>query len=249
MRLCLLLFFVSAVLPVFGQNRPADVAASFGACANCHGVPDSRVSADNLWIRRIASTACVMPLAPKSNKKRHALMKFLRGTTPQRPLLENAARAPRKGEGQVRVPFARGVVLLVPVDKSSGQSVRLAWNPKSNSKSKSKSLRSIAAGKYQVRNYKIQRLDENGEEWQLWASGQGRTVDIIAGKTAILNIDTGVELKTTIRARRNKVRLGVSVMGDRGMGATVIHKKERVSARCSLDSAEKSNVKSDMAYG
>ena len=247
MRLCLLLFFVSAVLPVFGQNRPTDVTASFGACANCHGVPDSRVSSDNLWISRIASTACVMPLAPKSNKKRHALMKFLRGTTPQRPLLENSARAPRKGEGQVRVPFARGVVLLVPVGKSMGQSVRLAWDPKS--KSDSKSLRSIAAGKYQVRNYKIQLLDENGEEWQLWASGQGRTVEVVAGKTAILNIDTGVEVKTTIRARRNKVRLGVAVKGDRGMGATVIHKKERVSARCSLESAEKSNVKSDMAYG
>ncbi len=238
LALCLLISGLTAL----GQNGRVDRAVGFRGCANCHGIPDSGLASDELWIKRIATTACVTPAPPSSNGMRKELMDYLRSKNLRRPQLESQSRTPTRNEGQLSVSFDQGILLLMPVDKSGPNPVRLVWG-----KTDKDAKRTLAAGKYQVQNYKIRRQGKNGKKWELWASGSGKTLAIEAGATTRLKLEDGVELKTTLRTRRNRMRAAVAVTADSGMGATLIRDGKRVPAQCRLVGS-KGNRITDMGY-
>lgn len=217
-------------------------------CAGCHGMADPGVPGDDLWLLRIRTTACVQPAAPKGMKLRQELIDWFGGKRQERPAREDAARAAGPEEGTIVPGFERGSVLLWPEgDGGERRPVRLVWA----GEAKAAPERAVPAGDYVVRNYKIQRADAAGTEWQIWGSGAaGRKVRIDAGSRATLDLDLSVHVKPMAMDKGRQVQLGLGVTGDSGLGLTVIRGQDRVPATAVIrDAGGKALTKADLRYG
>lgn len=234
---------LSLMTPSAAAQGDQQTAAIFNRCVGCHGMPDTSLEGDRLWVKRIATTACVQPPAPRAMKKRGALMSWLRSAEASRPPREEGARAARKGEGLVTSSIEAGSILLVPQDHQDGLgAVRLVWTG-------GKKARAVRAGRYVVRNYKIFRKDDKGVLWQTWASGKGREVTVTTGKSTKIDLDLRVHITTQARQRKGKLSVGVQVRGDSRMGLTVIHAGDRVPALYVIEGADGALSNGSLKYG
>lgn len=243
MSMTAVLILLTATSAVTAQ-RPA---ALFEGCRACHGMPQPDIAGDDLWIGRVATTACVTPAGPRSAKKRSALMAWLRADARERPHVERTARPPSEGYGTVKPTFAEGSVLLGPAGGVGDDSVtvRLVWNGEKGASA----LRTVPVGKWEVRGYRMQRTDGDGIRWQIWASGnRGRKVVVTAKKTAVLDLDLRVHVKPRAAVRRGKLSMGVAVTGDSRMGLTVVRGRSRVPASYSLVCEDRA-IEGRLAYG
>ena len=239
------LVFLSSMSQTAAQHQKS-AEAIFRRCSACHGTPDASLAGDRVWIGRIATTACVLPLAPKVAARREGLIEWLRGPRVHRPAVERKARKAARGEGLVSARLGQCSVLLVPAEASdSAAPVRLVFDDKPASEA----TRALAAGRWVVRNYKVFRTDQSGRAWQIWASGKGQEIRVMKGKKPPLELDLRVHLRTNVRLRGGKLRVGIGVTGDKGMGLTVIAAGDRVPATYVLKGRGKDLASGSMKYG
>lgn len=237
MRTLLLLVLA---LPLAAQVPPR-AARVFRTCRSCHGVPHPELPGDRLWITRIRLTACVQPPAPGAAGLRRALIRYLRAPGRERPRIVRAA-APRRGEGRVRVSFAVGSVLLVPL-AGGDPGFRLMF-------CRAGDAVPVPGGRYRVRNYRVRRRAGDGTEWQLWASGgEGPVVSVRPGGTTQLRLEDRVHVRFTAARHGRELRLSLALTGHLGMGATVLRGGQRVPARAILFAGGETRGRVPLDYG
>lgn len=245
MRVAMTLFIISSL--VSAQETTQRPAAVFEGCQSCHGMPQVDIPGDDLWIGRVATTACVVPAGPKSSAKRSALMEWLRADTPPRPRIERGARPSAGDEGTVASNITKGSVLLAPAGGVGDATVmvRLVWNGEQGEAA----VRSVPAGDWEVRGYRVQRVAKDGTPWQIWGSGRGgKKIAVRAGATTKVTFDQRVHVKARAASRRGKMSVGVSVTGDSRMGVSVVRRGDRVPATYALVCGESVTIGS-LAYG
>lgn len=227
------LLLVAVPLALSGTATAQGPAAMFAGCTHCHGTPDPAVPGDSDWIKRVASTACIVPPAPKSADERAALIAWLNAEERVRPRIERAPRRREEGEGRVASNIARGSVLLGPKGPVGDASVRvrLVWNGETGKRA----LRNVPAGEWEVKGYRVLLEDDDGVPWQIWGSGhRGRRFSVKAGETFKLDLDLAVRVTARARRARGKLSVGVGVTGDSKMGLTVVKAGDRVPAGYTL---------------
>ena len=249
-RICCVLLLLAA-LPLNAQQPPAaelsPAAKMWQRCEECHGVPDKNVPGDLLWAERIATTACIQPKAPKSTPERQVLQAWLLAAEQPRPQRIDAEAAAQADEGRISVPFAAGSVLLLPNDavpNAARRPLRLVWTKAQGG------TRALAAGRWRVAGYRLQRRDKENTDWQLWAAGgKGREFVIVAGQDFVLDIDQRVSTTVNWSSKGSKLQVGIAVQGDSGLGATMLRGGERVPARFVLRNGATTALAGDLDYG
>ncbi len=245
MRTVLILAVIVFSGPLVAQEK-LDPAQTYSACAGCHGHPDSRIGGDDLWIGRIATTACVQPPGPKGLPLRDALIAFLREGEWDRPVTETAERAASDGEGTVRLGFGDASVLLVPLSDHVSAPMRLVWSDRETKGA----ARTIRAGRYRIQGYRIGLSDAAGVRWEIWGSGaKGREIVVPAGGEIELSIDRRVRVEANARPNRGKFNIGVQVLGDHKMGVTVVREQERVPANYVIENETSEVSAGTLGYG
>ena len=245
MRLATVVFLLCAMISA--QESAPSPASVFANCQSCHGMPQVDVPGDDLWIDRVATTACVVPAGDKSAGKRSALMAWLRADARERPRVERRARPWAEGEGVVASNIAQGSLLLGPAGGVGDGSVmiRLVWSGEKGAAAS----RAVPVGDWEVRGYRVQRVADDGTPWQIWGSGRGgQKLTVRAGEATEVVLDQRVHVKPRATARRGQLSVGVSVSGDSRMGLSVIRRGDRVPATYALIDGDRVTT-GGLAYG
>lgn len=151
-------------------------------------------------------------------------------------------------EGFVIPSFARGSVFL---QNTHDEVFRLSWNEGKQSRVESAPeadrRRALPAGDYTMIGYRLNRLDQAGERWDLAASRPNlRKVTIKAGAELELSIDESIHIGTRLHAKM----LGVSVAGEKGSGLTIYRSGKRIPMGFDLlDGYGKAVVAGKINYG
>lgn len=117
-------------------------------------------------------------------------------------------------------------MVLVLEGKTSAEGIRLSWKS-----GESGSRRAVSPGRYQVRRYVVVRRDEKGVEWNLWAAGPGRAVEVGAGRETRIDLDLDVTLKSMLDRKAQRVGIGGGFTGDSGMGLSLVKDTARIDPR------------------
>ncbi len=155
-----------------------------------------------------------------------------------------ASSSPAAGAGFVTSSFEDGYVILVEQGQALSDGVRVVW-----SKGDREQRRAVAPGRYQVRRYVISRRDKEGVEWNVWATGLGREVEVRAGAETRIELDPDVTVKTHFMWAGAKVGLGGGFKGDSGMGLSLVRDEARVALPFQVSSAGRVNGTGEGAYG
>jgi hypothetical protein len=246
----LVLFSVLLTAGSLTAQQSPDPAETFSACTGCHGLPDSQIGGDDLWIDRVATTACVQPPGPKSRALREALITYLREGEWTRPATETSARSMGEKEGRVRTGFGDVSVLLLPlsdhVSDHLAAPIRLVWS----AGEKGGGTRTLRAGRYRLQGYRIGVTDDKGVRWELWGSGaRGRTITVPPGGEVDLALDRRVHVKANAKPHRGKLNVSVQVLGDAKMGATIIRSEDRVPANYQIHLQAETVASGSLGYG
>jgi hypothetical protein len=155
--------------------------------------------------------------------QRKALIAFLTSKeAPQLPKVESGSKAP-EGSGTVSSNLGDGYLVLVPKGKKLEHAIRLVWN-----KGDKETKRPVEAGEYQVRRYVIWRKDDKDVEWNIWATGQGRSVVVLAGEETKLEMDLDLEFKNSSNRHGDRVSANGYFVADGKMGASLVKGDDRV---------------------
>lgn len=122
-------------------------------------------------------------------------------------------------------------MVLVPEGKAPGEGIRLSWKS-----GESGARRSVGPGRYQIRRYVVVRRDERGVEWNLWAAGPGRAVEVKANQETRIDLDLDVTLKSMLRRNGSRVGVGGAFSGDSGMGLSLVKDKARIDPKWEIAS-------------
>lgn len=130
-----------------------------------------------------------------------------------------------------------GYVLVVPKGGKLAEGTRVVFTKGDTSP------RSLPKGEYTVRRIVVNRTDDKGAAWSLWATGAGRefSVGMSGGK---IELDLDVTFKANIKRGPKGVMAGGSFSADSGMGASVVKEKARIQPKWSAGSES-----GDCAYG
>jgi len=123
-----------------------------------------------------------------------------------------------------------GYVLLAPKGGKPADGTRVVFTKGDTSP------RSLPGGEYEIRRTVVNRKDDKGVEWSLWATGTGQTVTVgrMGGK---LELDLDVTFKAMIKRGPKGVMAGGSFSADSGMGASIVKEKARIQPTWSVDGA------------
>lgn len=150
-------------------------------------------------------------------REREALIAWINSKAPQLPRVD-AATKPGPKSGTVRADPGDGYVVLVPEGKANDAAVRLLWSTEDREKA-----RPVEAGRYEIRRYVVVRKD-----WQIWATGHGRTIEVREGAETALELDLAVTLKMHVMRKAGRVQVGGAFSGDHGMGLSLVHGRDRI---------------------
>lgn len=169
--------------------------------------------------------------------QRKALIEWLSSLeAPQIKRVDETARA-ADGCGTVTSNIEEGYVTLVPEGRPMAEGTRLVFTKEA------KKL-PVSAGNYRVRRYVVDKGD-----WEIWATGNGRAVEVTAGAETKLTLDLDVKLKYGPMVKGAKVTLCGSFNGDSGMGLSLVHGDARIVVGWKVTQSGKELGSGECAYG
>ncbi len=163
----------------------------FRTCTECHCATDPRIPEDEDWLRMNQTTACIKA-DDASPRAREALAAYLRSDRVIRPVLVNAAYAPKEGlpHGRVELPEVSGSAFL----KTEGEAVargaparlRLYWpaGPKGRTLP-------VPAADYRVITYALYGRGgtDGAERWMMTAANINGCVELTVPDGASVPLD------------------------------------------------------------
>lgn len=152
--------------------------------------------------------------------------------------------------GYLEPSFEHGALLL---KNGEGKTYRLSWDEASSEATKSTEgssrdrRRALPAGKYRLVGYRLTRIDDKDQRWDLSAThAKLRSLEIEAGETRLVQISETV----TIRHRVTSKQFGLSVTGDGPAGLTLYRAGERINVEFELqDAAGETRQSGKLRYG
>ncbi len=181
-------------------------------------------------------------MGPAGNREllpqRDAIIAWVNSAAPQLPRVDAKSPAP-KSAGRASVNFDEGYVLLVPQDKGLDAGLRLVWSRDDKEKT-----RAIPPGTYALRRYAVSKGD-----WQIWATGKGRAVEVREGEETKIELDLAVTLKTSVSSRGNRANVGGNFVGDSGMGLSLLKGEDRITVGWKALRSGKILGSGDCTYG
>lgn len=140
--------------------------------------------------------------------------------------------------GTIVPSFDRGSLLLV----SGHDQVRVIWNGE-------RKAAQVPVGKWNLRNYKIEKKHE-GVEWLLSGSGvPGPEVEVKENEETKVEIDETVHLSVSGKRMHGKLQLGFNVTGHKCMGLTVVRDEARPAPKWKIARGEEDVASGEYRYG
>lgn len=143
-------------------------------------------------------------------------------------------------EGTLTANFPAGELFLT---SSEGESFRLSWNSESKQKP---TPRTLPAGKYTLRTYRIQREHE-GVEWHVSATAPKiQVIEVIAGQNVIVKVNEGITITSGIKGHMGSM----NIVGAPRVGLSIYRDQKRIPIDYRVLSKDGEQLaKGSMRYG
>ena len=153
-----------------------------------------------------------------------------------RPVSVESETAQGPEDASVRASFGAGEVFLRDEDERVH---RLTWK-----QGESSHKRVMQPGTYRLMGYRIDR-----DEWFVSASGGSRELELEAGRTTELELDSHIRFGLHVNANPKAVRVAVNIQGHDKMGLSIYRWGTRISIPYSVTSADEQLAQGAMRYG
>jgi len=155
---------------------------------------------------------------------------------------------PEAGGGSLSVNFDAGYLVLTPAAKPLKEAMRVVWTKDDTQKKKP-----FPAGEYDLRRYVVSRVDDQGIEWNIWATGGSviRKVTVRDGEDTRLDLELDPTLKFNPKVnKKGQLAIGGAFNGEgKGTGLSIVKDEARIVVTYQVLEGTRESARGTAAYG